>query len=73
MKLILEFDYKDNEFENNAAKRAMNATEAYLVIYKMREYFIKKVKDDCSSDIQFALNELNAIMDDFGVDLDDLE
>ena len=65
MKVIIEFDDKDDHFQKSAAKRALNADNAYIALNEINELLRK---DNCLPlDLYYTLLEKNDI------NLDDLE
>jgi hypothetical protein len=77
MKATLEFDLEDH-FEKLAHRRAMSATDAYIVIHKFDEYLRSMLKwDDSMDDVMVAKverirKELIDLCQDCQIDLDDL-
>ena len=44
-KIILEFNTEDEYFEELAAKRAIHATDAFLVLLDIQKYLSEREKD----------------------------
>lgn len=72
----LTFD-NDDMYQDNAIRRTINATGAYLTIYGIDNHLRQLLKKDHSESVYEAIeairNELYKIMDGNGVSLDDLE
>jgi hypothetical protein len=67
MKAILEFDMDDLD-DRNSHMRAIKSTQAYLALFQVREFLFKvRDKDEVSDNI---LEEFNAIVDHYDIDLD---
>lgn len=64
MKIILEFN-DDDEFERDAAIRAINNKNAYLALYKIKEYL-----QQSGSDID--IENFNGILEYENINLDDI-
>ena len=65
MKIILEFN-DDDEFEVDAAIRAINNKSAYFALYKIREY----LQQDPDNDI--SIEDFNEILEYENINLDNL-
>lgn len=78
MKGLLEFNLAD-PYEQNAHKRAIHATDAYLVIHSLMYDTIRKMlKYEDLTEEQNAIvdriqNDLHSYMFKYGIDLGDLE
>lgn len=77
MKAKLEFDLYE-PFEVNKFKRAMTATEAYLVISGMQAYFRHKCKYESLTEWQYeiieeASNKLYGLLTEYNINMNDLE
>jgi hypothetical protein len=77
MKAILEFDLTDSS-ERKAHKRAISATDAYLVLAQYDDYFRNKLKyieltDGEFCALQEARSKLFELLSDYSINLNDLE
>ena len=77
MRGILEFNLEDT-FEKNAHTRAMNATEAYLVLHELDQDLRQTIKyQELTEEVEAiysAIREkLHEYMNRYGVDLNDLD
>jgi hypothetical protein len=77
VKAILEFDL-DEPFELSKFKRAMSATEAYLIISGMQDYFRHQCKyiDLSESDykvIEEVSNKLYGLIAEYNINMNDLD
>jgi len=76
MKGILEFDLNEH-FEKLAHKRAVSATEVYLVILNLQEHLRRGVKygeDEAKAEVLQSVRDfLNETLEDYGIDMGDLE
>lgn len=71
MKATLTFDL-DDYHDRLEHKRAISATSAYLVILGIQDY-IRNFKDEDSVPVDKLFRELECIIDNRGIDMNDLE
>lgn len=79
MKAQLTFDYDDFD-DRKLLKRSLKATDAYIVLHSLREEFrsVRKyntmnLTDDAMLELGKMEDKLFELMEEHGVDLDDLE
>ena len=77
MKAIIEFDLDDYS-DRKAHKRAISATDAFLVLHELDNYFRNKLKytelsEEVSESLDAARTELRELCERNGVNMDDLE
>lgn len=75
-KAALQFDL-DDQYDKLEHKRAVSATDAYLVIHSIHEHLFRKVDSGLLSESDHKLTEeylevLNDIIEQYGIDLNDL-
>lgn len=77
MKAVLEFDLNEQS-DRRSHKRAISATDAYLVLFDIDNYFRNKLKyhelsDEAYSALEEARAKLNEILSEHSINLNDLE
>jgi hypothetical protein len=70
--ITLSFDDSDPH-EATSARRAINATHAYLALWDMDSWLRNKVKYEDKEVFQEARDALREFLDDYDINLDDIE